>query len=116
MTFGQIIMRKKRLFFCAKIKLKVAVVVNQDTINQSTFNELIYGVPIRGYGATNGSKLDLAFINRFYRCFLRGVYMSIMLISEASHNGVTLSENIVEGFEHWGNCAYTGMFYFKAGL
>ena len=43
--------------------------------------------------------------------------MSIMLISEASYNGVTLSENIVEGFEHWGNCAYTGMFYFfKARL
>lgn len=62
------------------------------------------------------SKSDLAFINRFYRCFLRGVYMSIMLISEASHNGVTLSENIVEGFEHRENSAYACKFYFKAGL
>ena len=96
--------------------MKAAAVVNQGTINQPVFNELLYGVPIRGHGAVNGKKRHLAFVNRFYQCFIKGVYMNSMLFSGAGHNGVTLSENIVEGFEHWGNCAYTGMFYFKAGL
>lgn len=71
-------MRKKRLFFCAKKKLKLNALVNQDTINQPAFNELFYGVSIRGYGGANGNKSDLAFINGFYR-FFRGVYLSIML-------------------------------------
>lgn len=60
--------QKAPILLC-KEKLKLNALVNQDTINQPAFNELFYGVPIRGYGVANGNKSDLAFINRFYRFF-----------------------------------------------
>lgn len=58
----------------------------------------------------------LAFVNRFDQCFLRGVYMSTMLISGAGLYVVALSENIVKGFRYGESCAYTGKFYSKAGI
>ena len=67
--------------------MRAAAVVNQGTINQPVFNELIYGVPIRGHGAVNGKNRHLAFVHRIYQCFIKGVYMSTMLISGAGHNG-----------------------------
>jgi len=49
-------MRKKRLVFCVKKNAKAAAVVDSETIKQSAKIELIYGVPIREYGAANGIK------------------------------------------------------------
>ena len=42
--------------------------------------------------------------------------MSNLLILGAGQHGVTLSENIVKGFGHGDNCAYTGKFYSEAGI
>ena len=96
--------------------MKVVAVVNQEAIKQSAFNELIYGVLIRGYGATNG-RLSVSCIRKQVRqCFLRGVYMNTMLISGAGQYGVTLSEKIVKGFGYRDNFAYTGKFYSEAGI
>ena len=64
-----------------------------------------------GMGLPTGSNRYLERINRFGQCFLRGVYMSTMLISGAGQYRMTLSENIVKGFGYRGNCAYTGKFY-----
>ena len=68
-------------------------------------------MPIRGYGGTNGNSSVFSFVNRFGQCFLRGVYMSTMLILGAEQYEITLSENTVKGFGHGDNCAYTGKFY-----
>ena len=69
-----------------------------------------------GMGLPTEANRRLAFVNRFGQCFLRGVYMSTMLISGAGQYGVTLSENIVKGFGCRDNCAYTGKFYSEAGI
>jgi hypothetical protein len=64
-----------------------------------------------GMGLPTGSNRYLERINRFGQCFLRGVYMSTMLISEAGQYRMTLYEKIVKGLEHGDNCTYTGKFY-----
>lgn len=64
-----------------------------------------------GMGLPTGSNRYLERINRFGQCFLRGVYMSTMLISGAGQYRMALSENIVKGLGHGDNCTYTGKFY-----
>ena len=64
-----------------------------------------------GMGLPTGSNRYLEHINRFGQCFLRGVYMSTMLISGARQYRMTLTENIVKGLEHGDNCTYMGKFY-----
>ena len=64
-----------------------------------------------GMGLPTGSNRYLERINRFGQCFLRGVYMSTMLISEAGQYRMTLSEKIVKGLGHGDNCTYTSKFY-----
>lgn len=64
-----------------------------------------------GMGLPTGENRYLTRINRFGQCFLRGVYMSTMLISEAGQYRMTLSEKIVKGLGHGDNCTYTGKFY-----
>ena len=64
-----------------------------------------------GMGLLTGSNRYLERINRFGQCFLRGVYMSTMLISGAGQYRMTLSEKIVKGLGHGDNCTYTGKFY-----
>ena len=51
-----------------------------------------------GMGLQTGSNRYLERINRFGQCFLRGVYMSTMLISGARRYKVIISGIIVKGF------------------
>lgn len=64
-----------------------------------------------GMGLPTGENRYLERINRFGQCFLRGVYMSTMLISGARQYRMTLTENIVKGLGHRDNYAYKGKFY-----
>ena len=64
-----------------------------------------------GMGLPTGSNRYLERINRFGQCFLRGVYMSTMLISGARRYKVIISGIIVKGLGHGDNCTYTGKFY-----
>lgn len=64
-----------------------------------------------GMGLPTGENRYLERINRFGQCFLRGVYMSTMLISGAGQYRMALSENIVKGLGHGDNCTYMSKFY-----